>query len=80
MVPRILVVLLLPETPAEWLSQGNKQLVVRYAAYYLSLCGLPERKDVKYSVSVDMPRKNLFSVGNLRRLMAQASRGWKKPT
>ena len=80
MVPRILVVLLLPEVPRDWVSQGAKRMLVRYAAYYLSLCGMPERKDVKYKVSVNVPRKNLLSVKNLRRLMVKASRGWRKLT
>jgi hypothetical protein len=75
MVPRLLVVLLLPEAPSDWVSQGDRRLVIRYATYYLSLCGSPERKDVKYKVSVNIPRKQLLSVNNLRRLMAQASRG-----
>jgi hypothetical protein len=79
-VPRILVVLLLPEVPRDWVSQGPKRMVVRYAAYYLSLCEMPERKDVKYKVSVNIPRKNLLSVKNLRRLMVKASRGWRKLT
>ncbi len=80
MVPRILVVLLLPENARDWISQGAKRLVVRYAAYYLSLCGMPERKDVKYKVSVKIPRKNLLSVRNLCRLVAKASRGMRELT
>ncbi|MCI0459610.1 MAG: DUF4365 domain-containing protein [Gemmataceae bacterium] len=78
MVPRLLVVLVLPEISGDWVSQGHKRLTIRYAAYYLSLCGMPERKDVKYKVTVAIPRKNLLSVNNLRRLMAQASRGGRK--
>jgi hypothetical protein len=78
LVPRILVVLLLPAISGQWLSQGDKRLVLRHGAYYLSLAGMPERNAVKYSVTLHVPRKNLFSVRNLRRLMAQASLGWKK--
>jgi hypothetical protein len=78
MVPRVLVVLLLPDLPADWVSQRHTQLTIRYAAYYLSLCGMPERTNVKYSVTVHVPRKNLLSVDTLRGLMAQASRGWRK--
>ena len=78
MVPRLLVVLLLPESSGDWVSQGDRQLAIRYAAYYLSLCGMPERNDVKYKVTVDVPRKNLFSANHLHRLMAQASRGERK--
>src|SRR5262249_22470420 len=75
--PRLLVVFLLPRDRRRRLSQGDRQMVVRYAAYYISLCGQRARGDVRHSVTVEVPRKNLFSVRNLRRLMSQASRGWR---
>jgi hypothetical protein len=79
MVPRLLVVLLLPRDPAEWIEQSHEEMLCRYAAYYLSLFGMPDRENVS-TVSVALPRRNLFSVANLRRLMAEASRGKRKLT
>jgi hypothetical protein len=79
MVPRLLVVLLLPQDPAEWVEQNHERMISRYAAYYLTLFGMPARENVR-TVSVTIPRRNLFSVANLRRLMAEASRGKRKLT
>jgi len=78
LVPRLLVVFLLPADKATWLSQGDKQVVLRHAAYYLSLCRMPERGDVQHTVTVEVPRKNLLSDRNLQRLMSQVSRGRRK--
>lgn len=77
MVPRLLVVLLLPRERHRWVEQTHEQLICRHAAYFLSLHGLPAEEG-KASVTVKVPRKNLFSATNLRRLMAQASHGKRK--
>jgi hypothetical protein len=79
MVPRLLVVLLLPSDPGQWIEQGHEQMISRYAAYFLSLSGMPAKANVS-TVSVALPRPNLFSVEHLRRLMRQASRGRRKLT
>jgi hypothetical protein len=77
MVPRLLVVWLLPHDPGPWLEQDHQRMLSRYAAYYVSLCGLPQAPQ-RHQVPIELPRKNLFSVAKLRRLMAQASRGMRK--
>lgn len=74
MVPRLLVVLLLPREPSAWVEVSHQQMLSRYAAYYLSLSGMPEKANVN-SVTVNLPRHNLFSPAHLRRLMEQASQG-----
>jgi hypothetical protein len=73
MVPRLLVVMLLPHDPVEWLEQDDDRMLTRYAAYYVSLAGRPASVH-RGKVPVELPRKNLFIVANLRRLMVQASR------
>ncbi len=79
MVPRLLVVMLLPRDRAEWVSQEEQGLTSRYAAYSLSLFGMPARTNAS-TISVTIPRRNLFSVASLRRLMADASQGKRKLT
>lgn len=79
MVPRLLVVLLLPRNPGEWVEHDHERMISRHAAYYVSLSGLPARSNAS-TVTVTLPRRNLFSVTNLRRLMAQASQGRRKLT
>jgi hypothetical protein len=77
MVPRLLVVLLLPRQRRRWLEQNDERMVRRYAAYYVSLAGAPETS-LRGKVPVIVPRKNLLSVDNLRRLMVQASQRKRK--
>lgn len=77
MVPRLLVVLLLPEDCEQWIEQDDERLLCRYAAYYLSLSGKPEAVQ-RSKVPVELPRTNLLSVDNLRRLMVRASQKIRK--
>jgi hypothetical protein len=77
MVPRLLVVLLLPLDRGEWIEQDDEGMLSRYAAYYVSLFGKAEAKH-RGKVPVELPRKNLLSVDNLRRLMARASQRTRK--
>jgi hypothetical protein len=77
MVPRLLVVLLLPRAPGAWIEVRHDQMLSRYAACYLSLSGMPAKSNVS-TVTVSVPRQNLFSVANLRRLMEQAAQGKRK--
>jgi hypothetical protein len=73
MVPRLLVVMLLPLDPERWVEQDAERMLSRHAAYYVSLAG---RGDAGHrgKVPVELPGKNLLSVFNLRRLMVRASR------
>ena len=73
-VPRLLVVLLLPLPPRQWVEQNDERMVTRYAAYYLSLAGMGDALR-RSKVPVALQRSNLLSVAALRRLMEQASRG-----
>jgi hypothetical protein len=77
MVPRLLVLLLLPRDPQQWIEQDEDRMLSRYAAYYLSLSGFAAAPH-RGKVPVVLPRKNLLSVENLRRLMARASQGLRK--
>jgi len=65
--PRILVVLVLPEEPGEWVEQSEEQLVARRCAYWVSLRGLPNRD--QQSITVDLPRQNLFTPAAVRSLL-----------
>lgn len=77
MVPRLLVVFLLPRDPGQWIEQDDERLLSRHAAYYVSLSGMPAASH-RGKVPVVLPRKNLLSVDNLRRLMARASQRMRK--
>jgi hypothetical protein len=72
MVPRLLVVLLLPRDPRQWIEQDDERMLSRYAAYYRSLSGCADAAQ-RGNVPVELFRKSLLSVDTLRRLMARAS-------
>jgi hypothetical protein len=74
LVPRLLVVYVLPEDEAEWLSWSEEHLILRRTAYWLSLAGKPEVKN-KRTVRLAIPRANVFSVEGLRSLMKRVREG-----
>jgi hypothetical protein len=67
-VPRVLVVVLLPEAVEDWLQQTEEQLVLRRCGYWLSLADRSESANVS-SVTVQLPRTQVFSVSGLRKLL-----------
>jgi hypothetical protein len=71
--PRILVVLVLPEDEENWTSQTEEALLLRQAAYWLSLCGQPATGNRK-SVQVHLPRGNLFTVASLKAILDKVSK------
>jgi hypothetical protein len=72
-VPRILVVVRVPESEGEWLHQTEDELLMRRCGYWVSLSGQPKTAN-RTSVTVQLPRSNRFDVGSLRGLMERASR------
>lgn len=69
-VPRMLIVVSVPEDPAKWLDHSEAQLVLRHCGYFLDLRNAEESSNVK-SVTVHIPRVNVFSPGALTELMAK---------
>ena len=74
MVPRLLVVVHIPESDEEWVSHSEKELVIRRCGYWVSLMGMPETTNKGDKVSVQLPRANVFDVAGLRGLMGRAGR------
>lgn len=72
--PRLLVVLILPEDERQWTEQTEEHLLVRRAAYWLSLRGCGPVTNTK-RVRVALPRQNLFTIEALRELMQRVRRG-----
>jgi hypothetical protein len=73
-VPRILVLVVLPEEEMDWLSVTEAKLIVRHAGYWISLTGYPPSIGTK-TIRVALPRSNLFSVEALQNLVARTSKG-----
>src|ERR1041385_5016620 len=71
-VPRLLVVLALPEKRSQWIEQTEDEMISRRCAYWVSLHGA---RDVsKSSITVYIPRTNQFTAAALRSLMRKIAR------
>lgn len=73
-IPRLLIVLLMPRDDTRWLSQTKDELCLRHCAYWVSLQGQPPRPDSR-TVTVQIPVGNIFSSEELSDLMKKAERG-----
>lgn len=72
-VPRILVVLFLPNDSTEWLSHTEDALTLRQCAYWVSLRGA-EPSDNNTAQTVYLPKAQRFDPNGLQALMARLSR------
>ena len=71
--PRILIVLVMPDSLNEWLTQTHDELCLRHCAYWLNLKGEPA---VPYTdnVTVHIPTANVFSSDRLISMMNNTKR------
>lgn len=74
--PKILVLLMLPEDKEEWLSISSKQLILKNAAYWVSLYGALESENTTRQ-TIYFPMSNLLTVTSLKDLMIKISKGEK---
>lgn len=73
-VPLILIVVLLPGDSVEsWLNQSEDELCMRRCGYWLSLEGREDADSVS-TVTVHVPRRNIFDSNQLAQLMGRAER------
>ena len=72
-VPKMLVVLVLPEQEGEWVVHSAEQLMLRRCAYYRVTTGLPGI--TTDSTVVHVPLANEFSPTALTTLLGRLSRG-----
>lgn len=72
-VPRLLIVVLMPEQQDDWLHHSEEQLCLRHCGYWLSLSGQPDT-DNTTTVTVHLPRQQRFDSETLHALMTRAER------
>jgi hypothetical protein len=72
-VPRLLVVMTLPGNVEDWQDQSEEQLRLYRCSYWLSLKGAPAINGG--SVTVKIPRQNMFGVESLWELMYRVRAG-----
>lgn len=73
LVPRILVVLLVPEKIEDWLMQSDEQLILKYCAYWYSLADAPETQN-RSTVTLSIPTNQKFTVEYLTQTMQSIGR------
>jgi hypothetical protein len=73
-VPRILVVVLVPEDITSWLRISPDEMCLHHCAYWLSLFGFPETEN-EDTVRVQLPRLAQFSPETLQEMMERINRG-----
>ena len=74
LVPRLLVVIQVPRSEEEWLRHSEEELVLRRCGYWISLAGRTDTTNTS-TVSISIPRTNVFDVAGLRNLMERAGLG-----
>ena len=72
--PRILVVVLVPADVDEWLDHSEQQLALRRCGYWVSLRGRSETPNAA-SVTIDIPRHQVFTPQAVTNLMATVGNG-----
>jgi hypothetical protein len=73
-VARILIVVLVPDQVAEWMAQSEESLALYHCGYWLSLRGMSAVANQE-SVTVHLPREQLFSVADVQSIMQRIARG-----
>ena len=68
------MILDLPSDKSEWVTITADELILRRRAYWVNLKGYEETTN-RTSVTVPIPKGNLFNVESLRDLMDQSRRG-----
>ncbi len=74
-IPRILIVVLVPENLQECIQHAEEEaFILKRCGYWMSLRGFPESKN-QNSVTINIPRMNVFSVDSLRGIMTKVGEG-----
>jgi hypothetical protein len=74
-VARILVVVFVPTDVELWLDHSEERLSLSHCGYWLSLRAAMQLDDQAESVTVHLPRGQLFSVEQLRRIVENLGSG-----
>ncbi len=73
-VPRLLVVVIVPEVVDDWLSQSEAEMTMKRCGYWVSLWDWPPKENVR-TITIHLPRSQVFDVATLKHLMRTASSG-----
>ena len=74
LVPQLLIIVLVPKKISEWLKTSEQEMLIKKCGYWVSLKGNPETKNSS-TITVSIPRKNLFTPQNLSLIMKKIDMG-----
>ncbi|MEG4988755.1 DUF4365 domain-containing protein [Microcoleus sp. BR0-C5] len=72
--PRIIIVVSVPDRVNDWLQQTEAELCLKRCAYWISLEGASPT-DNKETVTISIPRTNIFSAETLTTIMQRIATG-----
>jgi hypothetical protein len=72
LVPRILVVVLVPPNPSDWLRQSDEELAMRHCGYWVSLRSSPMVSN-QQTVTVYIPRTQQLTPAALQQMLQRVS-------
>jgi hypothetical protein len=73
-IPRLLVVVVMPQHEKAWLHHSERELRLRRCGYWFSLAGMLDVTNTT-SVTMNMPRSQVFDSDQLAALMTRAEQG-----
>lgn len=71
--PRILIIMLMPDDPDDWIEQTDEAFCARHGVYWTSILGAPDSANTE-SVTVYVPMANMLDREQLDRMMRRAER------
>ena len=74
LVPRILVIVVVPKAIDDWLSQSQTELVMRRCGYWASLRGMPPTDNTDI-VTIPIPLSQMLDVSQLQAVMRRVGEG-----
>lgn len=74
LVPRVLLLVVMPDDVSDWLRHTEEELVLSGCGYWLSLFGYPSTENTE-SVTVQIPRAQQFTPEALRAIMKRVNDG-----
>lgn len=74
-IQRLLVVLRVPALDSDWIAHSAEQMTLKHCAFWSSLSGQPPLPDAQQSVTVSVPRQNVFNVAGLRDIVRRIGAG-----
>jgi hypothetical protein len=73
-VPRILLVLVVPVEPADWIVHDPAHMLPKHCAWWMSLRGMPATTN-ETQIRIAMPAQQIFDSEALKAMMARVGNG-----